>query len=118
VLTAIYYVAIRVLEQQWPGVGILLGLPSSPDTYSKAVVTAAVPSAPTANSAPVFNVISPVADTSLPADGSFQSKVEAAIAGTQAPTPEPVVPPAEAPAIVVPAVEPAVVTPVYTPPIA
>lgn len=35
VLFALYYGGVRVLEQQWPGLGILLGLPSSPDTYSK-----------------------------------------------------------------------------------
>lgn len=34
-ITAIYYVAVRIVEQQWPSVGILLGLPKSPDTYSK-----------------------------------------------------------------------------------
>lgn len=34
-LSAIYYTLVRVLEQQWPGIGVLLGLTSSPDTYSK-----------------------------------------------------------------------------------
>lgn len=54
-LTAIYYVGVRVLEQQWPYVGILLGLPSSPDTYSKssAAATAAIPANPTMTAAPV-----------------------------------------------------------------
>lgn len=33
--TAIYYVGVRVLEQQWPAAGLLLGLTASPDTYSK-----------------------------------------------------------------------------------
>jgi hypothetical protein len=34
-LTAIYYVGVRVLEQQWPQAGVLLGLTASPDAYSK-----------------------------------------------------------------------------------
>jgi hypothetical protein len=34
-LSAIYYTLVRVLEQQWPGAGVLLGLTASPDTYSK-----------------------------------------------------------------------------------
>jgi hypothetical protein len=78
-LTAIYYVAVRVLEQQWPTFGILLGLPSSPDTYSKAVATAAVPEAPT--KAPV----DAPARVDAPApviDAGFQSKIEAAISGS------------------------------------
>lgn len=33
-ITAIYYVAVRIVEQQWPAFGVLLGLPKSPDTYS------------------------------------------------------------------------------------
>ena len=41
-LTAIYYVGVRIIEQQWPGVGVLLGLPKSPDTYSKDTQPAAV----------------------------------------------------------------------------
>jgi hypothetical protein len=98
-LTAIYYVGVRVLEQQWPSLGILLGLPSSPDTYSKSTVTAAAPQTPTVNPAPVASILAPVADTTLPTvDGGFQSKIEAAINGA----PEPV-----------PATE---VTPVYTAP--
>lgn len=34
-LTMAYYTVVRVLEQQWPGFGVLLGLTASPDTYSK-----------------------------------------------------------------------------------
>lgn len=91
-LTAIYYVGVRVLEQQWPALGILLGLPSSPDTYSKdnaaeSAATAAVSAAPTVNPAPIADILAPVAATSIPAptvDGGFQSKIEAAIAGTPA----------------------------------
>lgn len=33
-LTAIYYTIVRLLEQRFPGVGVLLGLPKSPDSYS------------------------------------------------------------------------------------
>lgn len=92
-LFAIYYVGVRVLEQQWPSLGILLGLPSSPDTYSKdnaaqSAATAAVPAAPTVNTAPVLTALAPVADTSIPTlpdAGGFQSKIEAAINGTPAP---------------------------------
>jgi hypothetical protein len=60
-LTAIYYVGVRVLEQQWPIVGVLLGLPVSPDTYSKATATAVVPANPTtsADAATVVNVTPP-----------------------------------------------------------
>lgn len=51
-LSLAYYTLVRVLEQQWPAFGLLLGLPSSPDTYSKgepapvAVPAAVVPEAP------------------------------------------------------------------------
>ena len=41
-LAAIYYVGVRIIEQQWPSFGILLGLPSSPDTYSKDAPLASV----------------------------------------------------------------------------
>lgn len=34
-LTAIYYTFIRLLEQRFPGVGVLLGLSKSPDSYSR-----------------------------------------------------------------------------------
>lgn len=108
-LTAIYYVGVRVLEQQWPALGILLGLTASPDTYSKSTATAAFAAAPTVNPAPVADILAPVAATSLPAtdtstpapvstpaiDGGFQSKIEAAISGTPAPV-EPAVPAAAA----------------------
>lgn len=98
-LTAIYYVAVRILEQQWPSFGILLGLPASPDTYSKSTATAAIPAAPAVNPAPTLTALAPVAATSLPAadatqpasvgavDGGFQSKIAAAISGTPAPAP-------------------------------
>lgn len=66
-LTAIYYVGVRVIEQQWPSFGVLLGLPSSPDTYSKATVTAAVPAAPTSGPVTVNYAATP-ADTAEPAD--------------------------------------------------
>lgn len=48
-LTAIYYVGVRVLEQQWPWAGVLLGLTASPDTYSKSTanVTVSTPAAST-----------------------------------------------------------------------
>ncbi len=98
-LTAIYYVAVRVLEQQWPTFGILLGLPSSPDTYSKsaaAAVTDATPETPTVNPAHTFNILAPVADTSIPAPveapatpaasfADMQARIDAAINGTPAP---------------------------------
>ena len=46
-LTAIYYVGVRIIEQQWPAFGVLLGLPKSPDTYSKDVpLVPAVPESP------------------------------------------------------------------------
>lgn len=99
-LTAIYYGGVRILEQQWPSFGVLLGLTASPDTYSKSTETAAVPAAPTVNPAPVAELLAPVADTSLPAvDGGFQSKIDAAIAGVST-VADPVPAPAPAPAAV------------------
>lgn len=100
-LTAIYYVAIRVLEQQWPAFGVLLGLPSSPDTYSKSTQAAAEPATPTMNSAPLLSILAPLADTSTvsAADAAgFQSKIEAAIAGSATvAAPDPLQPVAVAP---------------------
>jgi hypothetical protein len=88
-LTAIYYVGVRIIEQQWPVFGVLLGLPKSPDTYSKdAPLIPAVPESP-ALTALASVVTDPVPATVFPA-----AKVEAALA-----TPEPVI-----------------VEPVYTPP--
>jgi hypothetical protein len=34
-ISAVYYALVRLLEQKWPSVGVLLGLPKSPDSYSK-----------------------------------------------------------------------------------
>jgi len=34
-VTAVYYLIIRLLEQRWPAIGVLLGLAKSPDSYSK-----------------------------------------------------------------------------------
>lgn len=34
-ITAVYYLIVRLLEQRWPGIGVLLGLAKSPDSYSK-----------------------------------------------------------------------------------
>lgn len=34
-ITAVYYLAIRLLEQRWPAIGVLLGLAKTPDSYSK-----------------------------------------------------------------------------------
>ncbi len=108
-LTAIYYVAVRVLEQQWPAVGILLGLPSSPDTYSRSNATAAEPAAPAPSipeSTPgTVNWLPAAPDSAGPvtiehavpsaaAGAGFQSKVEAAISGTPAPETAPPIAPA------------------------
>lgn len=38
-LSLAYYTLVRVLEQQWPSLGILLGLTASPDTYTKGDAT-------------------------------------------------------------------------------
>jgi hypothetical protein len=52
-LSAIYYVGVRVLEQQWPKAGVLLGLTVSPDTYSKSVtVSTPVASTPAVATGP------------------------------------------------------------------
>jgi hypothetical protein len=50
-LTAIYYVGVRVLEQQWPQAGVLLGLTASPDAYSKSTANVTAPSADTSTPA-------------------------------------------------------------------
>lgn len=34
VLQAVYYTAVRLLEQRFPGVGVLLGSAKTPDSYS------------------------------------------------------------------------------------
>ena len=34
-LIAVYYTLVRLLERQWPAVGVLLGVAKSPDSYSK-----------------------------------------------------------------------------------
>lgn len=34
-LTGFYYLVVRLLEERFPQVGILLGFPKSPDSYSK-----------------------------------------------------------------------------------
>jgi len=34
-LQAVYYTVVRVLEQKFPGIGVLLGAAKSPDAYSK-----------------------------------------------------------------------------------
>jgi len=33
-LQAVYYTAVRLAEQRWPGVGVLLGAAKTPDSYS------------------------------------------------------------------------------------
>ena len=99
-LTAIYYVAVRILEQQWPSFGILLGLTASPDTYSKSTEAAAVPAAPTVNPAPVADILAPVADASIPAPApavsfsDIQAKIDAVLAPAPAVEPAPAAVPA------------------------
>lgn len=73
-ITAIYYVGVRIIEQQWPGVGVLLGLPKSPDTYSKdAPETPAIPA--TFDVPAAFHVEDATPAATFPA-----AKVEAALA--------------------------------------
>jgi hypothetical protein len=64
--TAIYYLVVRIIEQQWPSFGVFLGLPKSPDTYSKSVDTAAVPPAPTTSPVPVDSVAVTAPEVSAP----------------------------------------------------
>jgi len=95
-LTAIYYVGVRIIEQQWPVFGVLLGLPKSPDTYSKdapAVPGRDTPGAPQSTPAtdaldPVPATVFPTAEStlSLPAGIFPKAAVDAALA-----TPEPVI---------------------------
>ncbi|WP_427130285.1 hypothetical protein [Pseudarthrobacter sp. S9] len=91
--TAIYYVGVRVLEQQWPQAGVLLGLTASPDTYSKGEPAPASAPAPATATA---SVNSPAPATIFPA-----AAVEAAVAAHEpvSVTPEPVAPIYEAPAV-------------------
>jgi len=62
-LTLAYYTLVRILEQQWPSFGVLLGLTKSPDTYTKGNAspeTAAVPANPALGaSSPVANIFTP-----------------------------------------------------------
>jgi hypothetical protein len=68
-LSGIYYLIVRVIEQQWPLAGILLGLPSSPDTYSKDTQTAAVPEAPTKTLVdPLTSILTAAPSISVQAD--------------------------------------------------
>jgi hypothetical protein len=96
-LTAIYYVGVRVIEQQWPQFGLLLGLTASPDTYSKGD-----PAATTAPAATTPADVPAVAEATLslndvaPASTFPSAAVDAALA----------------------APEPVTVTPVFTPPAA
>jgi hypothetical protein len=66
-LTAVYYVGVRVLEQQWPVFGVLLGLTKSPDTYSKDIVAG---SAPTKTADPLASILTaaPAPATTFPAE--------------------------------------------------
>lgn len=98
-LSGAYYTIVRVLEQQWPWVGALLGLTSSPDAYSKGN-----PAATTSPAASTPADIPAVAEAPLSLDaapaGTFpKTAVDAALAAEPLTTPDPVV-----------------VAPVYTPP--
>jgi hypothetical protein len=89
-LTAVYYVGVRVLEQQWPSFGILLGLTSSPDTYSKGNDTPAEAAKQTSLAATAVDV--PAINTSAlidaaPATTFPKAAVDAAVAAEPAPTP-------------------------------
>lgn len=46
-LSGIYYLVVRLIEQKFPAVGILLGYAKSPDSYSKGSGVEYVQSAPT-----------------------------------------------------------------------
>ena len=82
-LTAIYYVGVRIIEQQWPAFGVLLGLPKSPDTYSKdAPLVPAVPDSPALTATVSISDLAPA--FTFPA-----AKVDAALAAPE-PTIEPV----------------------------
>jgi len=88
-LTAIYYVGVRVIEQQWPQFGLLLGLTASPDTYSKGD-----PAATTSPAASTPADVPAVAEATLslnaaPATVFPAAKVDAALAAPE-PTVEPV----------------------------
>jgi hypothetical protein len=41
-LQAVYYTVVRLAEQRFPGIGVLLGAAKSPDAYSKGEEPAAV----------------------------------------------------------------------------
>ena len=93
-LTAIYYVGVRIIEQQWPVFGVLLGLPKSPDTYSKdAPLIPTIPDSPAVTVNATFPAAEPT--LSLPAGVFPKAAVDAALAAP---------------------VEPVIVEPVYTPP--
>jgi hypothetical protein len=104
VLFAIYYGGVRILEQQWPGIGVLLGLTASPDTYSKGNDTPAEAAkqtslAATAIDAPAINtsaLTDPAPESTFP-----KTAVENAQAAQSAPVAPSIEVPGAAPAVTV-----------------
>jgi len=96
VLFSTYYVGVRVLEQQWPQFGLLLGLTASPDTYSKGD-----PAATTSPAASTPADVPAVAEKTLTLDAAPATVFPAAKVEAAQSVPEPVA-----------------VEPVYTPPAA
>ena len=45
-LQAVYYTVVRLAEQKFPGIGVLLGAAKSPDAYSKGEEPASVDAGP------------------------------------------------------------------------
>lgn len=84
VMFSIYYGGVRVLEQQWPGIGLLIGLPSSPDTYSKGSDTPAEAAKQTSFDATAVTAINTSALTD-PAPASTFPKDAVAAAEAAAP---------------------------------
>ncbi len=91
-LSAVYYTLIRVLEQQWPNFGILLGLTASPDTYSKGVsaspdTTPAAAAAAAATAVDVPTINTAALTDAAPATTFPKAAVDAAVAAEPAPAP-------------------------------
>lgn len=111
-LTLAYYTLVRILEQQWPAFGALLGLTKTPDTYTKGNAspeTAAVPANP-ALGAVISSVPFVPAETVTVEPQTLPAPQTAPVAPAEV-VPE-VIPP------VAPAETPAPATPVAAPPIA
>lgn len=107
ILSASYYTLVRILEQQWPWFGALLGLTASPDTYSKGD-----PALQGTQNADGSHVITSLPGAAAPTDIATPAAAEPAPIDVKITLPEtapaPSVAPAETPALAAPVAAPTV----------